>query len=153
MYGVDLLPQYDLIRDFATTAPWVSKGKDEKVTSWQKMMFQLECDAINEVELHNCCEYARKMGLWKQYLGQFANYVKNPGEDASNGEKSTWGTMIARHGSINLSVGSVGLHGLVDVNQCYELELVPLSEGNQRQPIQRTVREIMIGSKIDGVRL
>ena len=152
-YDIDLVPQYEVIRDFAANAPWVNRGKDEKITSWQKMMFQLEYDAADEIELHNCCEYARKMGLLKRYLGQFANYVKNPGEDASDGEKSTWGTMIARHGSINLSVGSVGLRGLVDADQRCELELVPLEEGRTRQPIHRTVREIMMGSKIDGVRL
>ena len=43
-------------------------------------MFQLEYDAYNKVDLQNCCEYARKMWLWKCYLGQFANYVKNPGK-------------------------------------------------------------------------
>ena len=153
IHDPDLLPKYNVVRDFAANAPWVSKRKDEKVTSWQKMMFQLEYDACNEVELHNCCEYDRKMGLWKRYLGQFANYVKNSEENASDGEKSTWGTMIARHGSINLGVGSVGLRGLVDTDQRCELELVPLSKGKPRQPIQITVREIMMGSKIDGVRL
>ena len=69
------------------------------------------------------------MGPLKRYLGQFVKYVNTPVEDASNGEKSTSGAIIKRHGSINISVGSVGLHGLADTGKCCELELVPLSEG------------------------
>ena len=68
-YDPDLLPKYDVVRDFADHAPWVTREKNEKVTSWQKMMFQLEYDGCNEEELHNCCEYANQMGLWKRYVG------------------------------------------------------------------------------------
>ena len=42
---------------------------------------------------------------------------------------------------------------MVDADQRCELELVPLHKGGACRPIQRTVREIMMGSKIDGIRL
>ena len=136
MYDPDLLPKYDVIQDFAMNAPWVTKDKAKKVTSWQKMMFQLEYDTCNKIELHNFCNHIRKMELRKRYLGKFANYVTNSEEDESNGERSTWGTMIAWPGSINLSFGSVGLCGLVYANQRCELKLAPLSKVKPFHPIQ-----------------
>ena len=73
------------------------------------MMYHLEYEAKDEEVLHNSCKWVKKMGLFKKFFGQFANYVKNPGEDAGEGKKATWGTMITRHGSINLCTGLVQL--------------------------------------------
>jgi hypothetical protein len=117
------------------------------------MIFQLQHDKYSKVELHTCSEYAWKIGLRIRYLDQLSKYTKNPGEEASGGEKPIWGNVITRYGVINISVCSVDLCGLMDTYQRCDLESALPSEDRPHQPLHRTLMEIMMGSSIDGVQL
>ena len=61
--------------------------------------------------------------------------------------------MIAQHGSMNLSIGAVGLKGLVYVDDKVELKMQPCTNGMEKSLITPTVQNIMMGSKFNGVRL
>ena len=50
-------------------------------------------------------------------------------------------------------MGSVGLSGLVDADVSVLIEFLPDEDGNVRPPIRRTVKEVMLGSKINSIRL
>ena len=80
------------------------------------MMMSMEYKEEDEEELIKRMDHAKKLGLLKKTFGQFTNFFKNPGSTCSVAERTTWGTVISRHGSINLSMGSVLLNGLVDAN-------------------------------------
>ena len=47
----------------------------------------------------------------------------------------------------------VGLSGLVDADVSVLIEFLPDENGDVRPSIRRTVKEVMLGSKINGIRL
>lgn len=57
------------------------------------MILHMEYDKQFKKELHTRMEYAKKMGLFKEYFGQLAIYIMSPGSDCGEGEKATFGTM------------------------------------------------------------
>ena len=50
-------------------------------------------------------------------------------------------------------MGSVGLSGLVDADVSVLIEFLPDETGEVRPAIRRTVKEVMLGSKINSIRL
>ena len=153
IYGEDRIAEFCLIKEYAENGPWVTRDKDEKVPNWQKMMMSVEYKEEDEEELIKRMDYARNRGMFKKVFGQFTGIFKNPGSSCSLAERKTWGDIISRHGSINLSMGSVLLNGLVDADVRYGLEFLPDEEGNAKPPVRRSVREILMGVKVGGVRL
>ncbi len=67
-------------------------------------------------------------------------------------KKNEFRVAIACHGSINLSMGRVSINGLVDADTKLELKVVD-ANGQPKRPIKRSFHEILMGLKINGVRL
>ena len=91
------------------------------------------------------------MGLFKKYFGENC-WVWELQEEMDIASREEFGIAIARHGLINLCMDRVGLHGLLYDDKKYELDIVD-AYGNVKWKINRTVREVMMGSKVGGVRL
>jgi hypothetical protein len=150
-YGSSFLADFETVKDFAEGAPWIPRKDGERVPSWQKQMYHLEYEPFHQNELLTRALYGHRMGLFKKYFGENC-WVRELQEEMDIASREEFGIAIARHGSINLCMGRVGLHGLLDTDKKYELDIVD-AYGNVERKINRTVREVMMGSKVGGIRL
>ena len=117
------------------------------------MMLSVKYKEEDEEELNKRMDYAKKLGLLKKSFEQFVNFFKNPGATCGVGERGTCGIIISRHGSLNLCMGSVALNGLVDANVRTLIVFLPDEKGKRNPSVRRSVKEKIMGVKVDGVRL
>ena len=138
-YGSAYLADFHVVRDYANKAPWMLRNKNKNVSYWQKIILHLEYAPCDEDELCNRCHCASKMLYLKKHFGGNSWFFENPGDKVSEGEKASFGKMIAQHESINLSTGVVGLKWLVDSDVNVELNVQPRVDGTEKRPITRSV--------------
>ncbi len=82
------------------------------------------------------------MGLFWKFLGKNC-WVQENRDDMVLIKKNEFGVAISLHGSINLSMGS---------DTKMELKVVD-ADGQPKKPIKRSIRKILMGLKVNGVRL
>ena len=153
VWNASHIPKFLVVKDYADNAPWVVKEKDERTPNWQKMMLQIEYAATDADFMEIVLRHGEKMGLLFKYFGMFTILVKDIGRDAELRQKTDLGTLIARHGSTILCMGSIKLRGLTDGDRPVCLRRHPLADGVERAPILRTVRDVLTSIKVNNMRL
>ena len=150
IYAPDFLADFEIVKDFPDNTPFRARKAGERVPLWQKQCLHLECEPGDIPELKERAMAAAETGLWKRFFGENAWFAENPGPSCGASKKDDFGRMVNRHGSINLCLGSVRLPGLEDCDVVCNLEMQADEEG-EHNVIKRSVRDIMMGTKHEGL--
>lgn len=151
-YGGDL-PPFEVRRDWVKNAGWSKYDEDEDLPGWAKSALQVEVAREHEPVIEACLLYLKNTGLFKKTFGDFAWVAINPGHDASGLEQSNLGTMLDRHSAVQLCLGRTPMKGLLDADKEVLLHMELDAEGRERQPVMRSVRQILAHQRHDGVKL
>ncbi len=76
--------------------------------------------------------------------------VEIPENDSQQGEKTCYIQMVQTHGSVQLSLGTASINGVVDADLHFMLRLTPDVEGNPRAPTTTSLREIFQMMEVAG---
>jgi hypothetical protein len=146
-------PQFVLEKDFIKNTPYAERSNKDDIPFWACMPFHLECEAVNEDNLKQILAYMYQAKCFHTLLGEAAFYYKNPGLNASAGERSTLAGILMRHIAIVRSMGCFVIKGLVHTDR-----RLPLTKFDDDEPdkvivlVDRLVRELMMGKKIHGTK-
>ena len=154
MWGPEApFPFFKITRSYVKHAPYVTRGKNEKTPSWQRMVLHLEHKPEDAYDISFRCQFANKRKLFKKYFGKFCFFLVGPQKALGEGERAKLGTMIARHGSVNLCMGCVPIRGVINPDEKVCIERADDYEGNKRAPLVVSLRDILMSVKLNGERL
>ena len=63
IFGEEFIADFNVVKDYAPDAPWCTREKDNKTTSWQKMVYHVEYKEEDGEELLKRIEHSKKLGL------------------------------------------------------------------------------------------
>jgi hypothetical protein len=118
------------------------------------MPFHLECVATNEDHLDQILAYMYRSICFQGLFGEAAFYYRNPGTDASAGERNVLAGILTRHIAMVRSMGCVYIRGLQHPDRVF-----PIVKYEDKKPgkvsfgVDRLVREIMMEKKIHGTKV
>jgi hypothetical protein len=76
--------------------------------------------------------------------------VKIPENDSQQGEKMRYIQMVQTHGSVQLSLGTASINGVVNADLHFTLQLTPDVDGKSRAPTTTSLRDIFQIIKVEG---
>jgi hypothetical protein len=131
--------------------------KDQTRTTspgWAQMPFHLECVATNEDHLDQILAYMYRSKCFQGLFGEAAFYYRNPGTDASAGERYVLAGILMRHIAMVQSMGRVYTRGLQHLDRVFPIVKYEDEEpGEVSLGVNRSVREIMMEKKIHGTKV
>ncbi len=149
-YGMIVkVPKFVLEKDFIKNTPYAERSDEDDIPGWARMPFHLECVATNEDHLDQILAYMYRSKRFQGLFGEVAFYYRNPGTDASAGERNVLAGILMRHIAMVRSMGRVYIRGLQFPIVKYEDE----EPGKVSFGVDRLVREIMMEKKIHGTKV
>ena len=115
------------------------------------MPFHLEYVSTDEDHLDQILAYMYRAKRFQGIFGEAAFYYKNPGPEASAGERSILAGILMRHIAMVRSIGRVHIRGLMHPDRIF-----PITKYDDEEPMEvdfgvsRLVQEIMMEKKIHG---
>ncbi len=86
--------------------------------------------------------YAKEWKVWHKHWGNSAFTMEIPMEKSPQAEKTRCIQMIQTHGSIQLSMGTALLEGLINADTTFTLRLLLDADRKARPPTSTSVRKI-----------
>jgi hypothetical protein len=118
------------------------------------MPFHLECVAADEDHLDQILAYMYRSKRLQGLFGEAAFYYKNPGTNASAGERNVLAGILMRHIAMVQSMGRVYIRGLQHPDRVFSIIKYKEEEpGEVSFGVDRSVREIMMEKKIHGTKV
>jgi hypothetical protein len=148
------VPKFVLEKDFIKNTPCAEQSDEDDIPGWARMHFHLECVAPNEDHLDQILAYMYQSKHFQGLFGEAAFYYKNPGTDASAGERNVLAGILMRHIAMVQLMGHVYIRGLQHPDRVFPIikykdkELGEVSFG-----VDWLVREIMMEKKIHGTKV
>jgi hypothetical protein len=146
-YGTSI-PQFVVLSDWLFNAPYQEQSDSELIPFWCKKCIQFESRDEDQDTLWNIMQYMSITKQDKMIFGEFARFVKGPGVGASNGDKQPLGLLLQSHIAIVRSLAKVPLNGLMFPDIEHEMELAPDAEGQTRDSVSLSLRQILMKRKI-----
>jgi hypothetical protein len=154
-YGtITKVPKFVLEKDFIKNTPYKEPSDENDIPFWAWMPFHLKCIANDEDHLEPILAYMYQSKQFQRLFRVAAFYYKNPGPDASAGERSTLVGILMRHIAMVQSMGHVYLKGLYHLDCCF-----PLTKFDSNEPdkvsgcIDCSVRELKMEKRIHGTKV
>ena len=147
------LPEFTVLKDFVKNTPFEPRDEDEDLPAWAKQALHLELPREHQEFVTEVMLFMMDSGKWKRLFGTFTWIAINPGFNASSTDSNTLGVMVERHSAVMRNIGKVTLKGLLLPDKEMELLLLPDKNGEERKPVQRTIRDIMMNVKVNGLSL
>ena len=154
-YGsITKVPNFVLEKDFIKNTPYTERSEEDDIPFWAKMPFHLEYVSTDEDHLDQILAYMYRAKRFQGIFGEAAFYYKNPGPEASAGERNVLAGILMRHIAMVRSIGRVYIKGITHPDRAF-----PLTRYDEEEPtevdfgVSRSVREIMMEKKIHGSKI
>ena len=147
-------PQFVFKRDYIKNMPYAERSDNNDIPFWAHMPFHLECEALEEDHLEQILAYMYRTKRFQALFGEAGFNYKNPGLDASAGERSTLAGVLMRHIAMIRLMGQFVIKGLVHPDCRF-----PITKFDNDEPeevsilVNRSVQELMMEKKIHGTKL
>ncbi len=148
------VPKFVLEKDFIKNMPYAERSDKDNIPGWAQMPFQLKCVATDEDHLDQILAYMYSSKPSQGLFGETAFYYRNPGTDASVGERNVLAGILMRHIAMVRTMGRVYIRGLQHPDRVF-----PIVKYEDKEPgevsfgVNRLVREIMMEKKIHGTKV
>ena len=146
------VPQFVLEKDFIKNTPYAERSNDDNIPFWAKMPFHLEYQAMHGESLEHILAYMYRTKRFQGLFGEAAFYHRNPGVEATAGERDILAGVLMRHIAMVRSSQRIILKGLTKPDRLHTIQRLD-DEGEVDMEITRSVREIMMEKKIQGTKV
>ena len=147
-------PDFSVVRMYVKNTPFEKRDNNDPTPSWAKLPLHLEVDVLLEEYLEEILKYMVTSRLINTVLGDYVWVLKNsPPNKASEDDKETMKVALRTHMAIVLSLGRVFLRGLENPDYVCVLKRGKDEDGNEKRPVEMTVRKMMMLTKVNGIRL
>jgi hypothetical protein len=99
--------------------PWegAEEKKQKQGTNNTRLVYVLHVHKPDYAGMKMLLAYAKEWKVWHKHWGNSAFTVEIPTEKSPQAEKMRCIQMVQTHGSIQLSMGTVSLEGLIDADE------------------------------------
>ena len=146
------VPQFVLEKDFIKNTPYAEQSNDDDIPFWAKMPFHLEYQAMHRESLEHILAYMYRTKWFQDLFGEAAFYHRNPGIEATAGERDILAGVLMRHIAMVWSSQRIILKGLTKPDRLHIIQRLD-DEGEVDMEITRSVREIMMEKKVQGTKV
>jgi hypothetical protein len=135
---------YAVVREFPTGMPWegVEEKKQKQGTNNARLAYVLHVYQPDYERMKKLLAYAKELDIWHKHWGNAAFTIKLPNEKSPQGVKTKCIQMVQMHGSVQLSMGTALIKGMIDIDTSFMLRLLPGVDGKPRTPTTTLVREV-----------
>ncbi len=136
--------RYAVVRDFPAGMPWegIEEKKQKKGKNNARLAHGLHVHRPDYKRLKSLLAYAKDQNIWDKVWGNTTYTIETPGEKDPIGVKNKYIHMVQAHGLVQLCMGAATIEGMLDVDNVFDLHLLPDAKGKPRQPTKTTVKEI-----------
>jgi hypothetical protein len=118
------------------------------------MPFHLEYLAVEEEKLEQILAYMYRSKPFQDLFGDAAFFHRNPGVDATAGDRVILAGVLMRHIAMVQSMTRVTLKGLVHPDRQQLIQRMDEDDPDEIEvEVNRSVQEIMMGKKIQGTKV
>jgi len=131
-------------RDHAAGMPWETEEQKKKsiITTASKQVYTIHVSKKHYNRLSALLREIKDRKVLHKVWGPTAFTVKVPSFDDSEEEKVKYQQMVGAHISIQMSMGTVQIPGIIDPNTKHELKLLPDADG-PRNPTFQSIKDIL----------
>ena len=131
-------------REHAAGMPWETDEQKKKsiITIASKQVYTIHVSKKHYDRLSALLREIKDRKVLHKVWGPTAFTVKVPSFDDSEEEKVKYQQMVGAHISIQMSMGTVQLPGIIDPNTKHELKLLPGADG-PRNPTFQSIKDII----------
>jgi hypothetical protein len=124
--------------------PWegAEEKKQKQGTNNARLVYVLHVHKPDYARMKTLLAYAKDWKVWHKHWGNSAFMVEIPTKMSPQAEKTRYIQMIQTHGSVQLSMGTALLEGLIDADTTFTLRLLPDADEKARPPTSTSVWEI-----------
>jgi hypothetical protein len=144
--------KYAVVKEFPPGMPWedAEEKKKKQRSNNARLAYVLQVHQPDYERVRTLCQIAKQRKLWLQHWGNMAVTVKILEKNSQQGEKTRYIQMVQTHGSVQLSLGTASINGVVDADSHFTLRLMPDVNGNPRAPTTTSLREIFQMMEVGG---
>jgi hypothetical protein len=146
------VPQFVLEKDFIKNTPYAERSNDDDIPFWAKMPFHLEYQVMHGESLEHILAYMYRTKRFQGLFGEASFYHRNPGMEATAGERDILAGVLMRHIAMVRSSQRIILKGLTKPDRPHIIQRLD-DDGEVDMEITRSVREIMMEKKVQGTKV
>ena len=131
-------------REHAAGMPWETEEqkKNSIITTASKQVYTIHVSKKHYDRLSALLREIKDRKVLHKVWGPTAFTVKVPSFEDSEEEKVKYQQMVGAHISIQMSMGTVQIPGIIDANTKHELKLLPGADG-PRNPTLQSIKDIL----------
>ena len=126
--------KYAVVKEFPAGMPWegAEEKKQKQGTNNARLAYVLHVYKKDYGRLAKLLAFAKEWKVWHKHWGNEAFTVEIPDAESLQAEKTRYIQMVQTHESVQLSMGTAMLEGLIDADTSFSLRLLPDAEGKAR---------------------
>jgi hypothetical protein len=124
--------------------PWegVEEKKQKQGTKNARLVNVLHVHKPDYTRMKTLLAYTKEWKVWHKHWGNSVFTVETPTEKSSQAEKTRYIQMIQIHGSVQLSMGTALLEGLINADTTFTIRLLSDVNRKARPPTSTSFQEI-----------
>ncbi len=139
------VPGFTLVADFIKNTPFAEHSNKDDIPFWTKMPYHIKCLAISEDKIKAILAFMYRVKRFQGLFGEGAFYFKNPGLEASAGERTILAGVLTCHIAMVWLSSRIILKGLIHPDRQFPLQWYWEDKPDELEiDVTRLVREIMM---------